>query len=98
MISGESMYDETWEVIRCLNQIEAEIALDLLKQADIPAYKLNGIPGMYRKGGRDARIYVRACDRDPAERVLRVLDGQSDIPEEELAAEAEAAGAADPEE
>ena len=92
-MSAELLYDETWKEYRLFpNHLEAEIALDLLKQAGIPAYKLGGAVGVYWRGRGVAKIYVRACDFDLADQVLHVLDAKGEIPEEELAAEAEAAG------
>jgi len=78
------------EVARFDNMDELDLARSLLKSADIPSFLSNdpSLPGIFR-ATRSAwhELYVRSADEDEALAVL-----ESEVSEEELAAQAEAAG------
>lgn len=85
----ESLYDESWTMIKEFrSQIDVEIAMDLLHQAGIPCYKLNGTADHYWKGRGFARLFVKFCDRTAAQKILDELEKDAGIPEDELAEEA----------
>ena len=80
---------ELVEVARFDNTDELDLARSLLKSADIPSFLSNdpAVPGVFR-ATRAAwhELYVRATDLEDALAVL-----ESEVSEEELAAQAEAA-------
>ena len=71
----ESLYDENWKQLSYFpNQTIAAMVLQILEAEDIPAYKLDGNIGVHLPGLGGTRVFVRACDLDKAERLLKELE------------------------
>ena len=76
MVKPESLYDTSWKLFRYYpNQIEAALAVQLLGEAGIPCYKLDGSIGVHLPGLGGSKVFVRACDLDEASRCVGSDDG-----------------------
>ena len=75
----ESLYDEEWKLLRHIpNQILAAMAVQILEAENIPVYKLDGAIGVHLPGLGGSKVYVRGCDLDRAERILKEIESGQD--------------------
>ncbi len=92
-VNGEPLGDPRWGELRFYwKSLEADFAVNVLEGQGIPAYRLGDASEVYWRGRGGAKVYVRECDRDRAERILAEMESEAGVSEEELSAEAEAAG------